>query len=204
MVANGSRDEFQQEIVNLTDISKPYVPKICFEKPTRVSQTMQLASGPWSPQISDETSIEAEAERVAPMSRAGPHAAAESAELQNKDDVKILGVFQQGGSSGSGSSSARATDLPSASVQQPSVAQASEPFQLAGLNIARFLAGMDAFEEMPLDILEQKLEQGKMVSGWLGEFGKAFNLNGKPVRQTSTSQRPSSIEPEIFNSFTPI
>ena len=76
------------------------------------------------------------------------------------------------------------------SVQQPSVAQASEPFQLAGSNIARFLAGMDAFEEMPLDVLEQKLEQGKMVSRWLGEFGKGFNLNGKPVRQKSNSQRP--------------
>ena len=133
---------------------------------------MQLASGSWSPQISDETCIEpAAAERVAPISRADPHAAAESVENQNKDDWEKLGVFQQGGSSGSGSSgSTRATDLPSASVQQPSVVQSSEPFKLAGLSIARFLAGMDAFEEMPLDMLEQKLEQGKMVSRWLGEF----------------------------------
>ena len=141
---------------------------------------------------------------MAPSSCAEPHAAAESAEIQNKDYVEILTILQQGGSSGSGSSSARATDLPSASVQQPSVVQASEPFQLAGLNIAMFIAGMDAFEEMPLDVLEQKLEQGKMVSRWLGESGKGFNLNGKPVRQKSKSQRPSSTEPEIFDAFTPI
>ena len=37
LVANCSSDEFQHEIDNLTDTSKPYVPKILFEKPTGVS-----------------------------------------------------------------------------------------------------------------------------------------------------------------------
>ena len=71
---------------------------------------------------------------------------------------------------------ARATDLPSASSKQP-----EEPFKLAGLNVARFLSGLGAF--VALDMLEQKLEQGKMVSRWLGEFGQCFHLSGKPVRQ---------------------
>ena len=147
----------------------------------------------------------AAAERAAPS--AGPQAvaAATTNKVEDYQYVEVLGSYQLGGSSGSGSSSsARATDPQSASVEQPSVEQPSELFKLAGWNIARFLSGMDAFEEMPLDMLEQKLEQGKMVYRWLGEFGKGFNLNGKPVRQKSNSQRPSSIEPEIFDVFTPI
>ena len=201
LVADCSSEELKQEIDNLI-VSKPYVPKIVFEKPTGVSQQMQLSSGPWAPQISDETCIEpAAVERVAPKevaSSAEPHAVAESTESKNEDDVEILSSYQQGGGSRSGSgssSSARATDLPSASVEQP-----SEPFKLAGLNIARFLAGLDAFA---FDILEHKLEQGKMVSRWLGVFGQGFHLSGKPVRQKTNSQQPSSIEPEIFDAFTP-
>ena len=42
-----------------------------------------------------------------------------------------------------------------------------------------------------------------MVSRWPGEFGQGFHLSGKPVRQKTNSQRPSSIEPEIFDALTP-
>ena len=56
------------------------------------------ASGPWAQQIVDETSLEqAELESSVP-SGAEPQPAVEHA----KDDLRVLGVFQQGGSSGSG------------------------------------------------------------------------------------------------------
>ena len=146
LVADCSDEEFKQEIDNLTDVSKTYVPKVIFEKPAGVSQQMQSPPGPWAPQIVDDTNLQpATAEAAAPS--AGPQAVAAATTNKVEDDVEVLGSYQLGGSCGSGSSSsARATDTSSASVEQPFVEQPSSEFKLAGLNNARFLSGMDAFE----------------------------------------------------------
>ena len=216
LVANCSQQEFQEEIDKLTDPRNPDVPKVVFEQPVGASHKMGYKhSGPWTPEIQD-------ALQPFPLqcSRQYPLNLRQLKLTANDDEVKVLRVFQQGGSSGSSSSSSANTVSPT--VQSSSVSNvpgaeqsfsepvamqsSSEPvaeFTLVSVNVFLFISALDAFEELLLAMLKVRVEGSTKLSKHQGEKACGYHSNGKPVRINPDSHRPSVIEPEIFDSSSP-
>ena len=94
--------------------------------------------------------------------------------------------------------------VPVSSSAQPVVHVIPTSFKLQGLSIGRFISECEQFESMPLDILEDKVEHAQTVAKWSGEYGGGYRIPGKPVIEQRDSQRPSSTEPELFDTMTPI
>lgn len=143
-------------------------------------------------------------------------------------EVGELSSYLDGGSSGSGSrpqttsatyssgkTSAResgvvdppladhvASSVSSADYVASSVSSArAEPFTPVGNSVGIFLKHADAFENMRLDSLEHTIDYSKKLAEHLGGYGKGWYVSGKRVRYDPKSQRPSLLEPEIWNSF---
>jgi hypothetical protein len=169
---------------------------------------MQSAkSGLWAPEAIESESSAADAERPAVSAAPRRESAAATTAADDADDVRVVGVFQQGGSSGSCSSasgcSATLVLAESVVAVSPSAAQKPAPFKLQGFSSVSFLVECDSHADMSLEALEAKVENAMAVSKWLGEYGGEHRLSGKPHIRQKEAQRPSSPEPEIFDARTP-
>jgi hypothetical protein len=132
LVANCNSQEFRDEVDKLTDPTVPYVPKVLFKigvRPVGVSHQMQAAkSCLWASELLDADAQNSLGERPAMLAAPQPSNQDRAVEVAADDEAKLLGLFQQGGNSGSGSSSAASSAIPAVPVPSPAVASVcSEP-----------------------------------------------------------------------------
>ena len=81
----------------------------------------------------------------------------------------------------------------------------SEPvFSLVNLNVDRFVRELESsYHGMSLENLEIAAEHAKSVLSYSQGRGGGYNLRGEPVGGKANSQRPSHVEPELWDPLTP-
>ena len=119
-MAECTQEQYEHEISKLTDPSVAYFP-------TNIFKQLVGASGPWVPNIEDQ--IQLFRNPLAVQSAAAEPAVEEQEQTQKAtdDDVKVLGVYQEGGSSGSGSARAIPTAREQTAVSEPPAGHVSSP-----------------------------------------------------------------------------
>ena len=76
-------------------------------------------------------------------------------------------------------------------------------FSLVSLNADRFVRELESdFVSMNLGSLGKATEHAKSVLSFIKGTGGGFNLRGEPVGVKANSQRPSHVEPELWDPLT--
>ena len=76
--------------------------------------------------------------------------------------------------------------------------------QLANLNVDRFVRELEnSYDSLSLESLEKTAEHAKSVLSYIRGRGGGYNLRGEPVGKKANAQRPSHVEPELWDPLTP-
>jgi len=196
LVAEVSQQQFEEEVEALTDMNKPYVPKVIFERPIGIQHKMGLPpKGLWVADAVEDLSSPAAVESTA-----------------SDSEVKVVGSYTSGGSSGSGRQQANSGDKILAEASFDTLvdpvaalsASGEHSLDLFKLNYSNFVQELESCDNLSIPELEKLLANARVVSKYYGSTGGGFNLDGEPVKSRKTTNpdpRPSPVEPEISSSF---
>ena len=74
----------------------------------------------------------------------------------------------------------------------------SAEFKLPGVSVPVFIRSLESFEDFSLDSLEMACDQAGAVLDLVSGRGRGHHLDETLVRYDPNSQRPSSLEPELY------